>query len=30
MKEDKDMYMAIIEGVRLMALIHLLWCNTSF
>jgi len=29
MKEDEDTYMAIVESIRLMALIHLLWWNTS-
>jgi len=28
--EDADKYMAVVENIRLMALIHLLWWNTSF
>jgi len=27
MKEDEDIYVAVVECIRLMALIHLLWWN---
>jgi len=30
MKEDEDTYMAVVENIRLMAQIHLLWWNASF
>jgi len=30
MKEDEDVYMAVVESIRLMTQIHLLWWNTSF
>jgi len=30
MKEDEDTYMGVVESIRLMAQIHLLWWNTSF
>jgi len=30
MKEDQDVYMAVVEGIRLMALIYLRWWNTGF
>jgi len=30
MEEREDVYMAVVESIRLMALIHLLWWNTSF
>jgi len=29
MKEDEDIYVAVVECIRLMALIHLLWWNTN-
>jgi len=29
MKVYTDIYMAAVESIRLMALIHLLWWNTS-
>jgi len=29
MKEGEDTYMAVVEGIRLKAQIHLLWWNTS-
>jgi len=30
MNEDEDIYMVVVESIRFMALIHLLWWNTSF
>jgi len=30
MKEDEDTYMAVVDSIRLMAQIHLLWWSTSF
>jgi len=30
MKEDEDTYMAVVESMRMMAQMHLLWWNTSF
>jgi len=30
MKEDEDTYMAVVESIHLMVLIHELWWNTSF
>jgi len=30
MKEDEDTYMAVVESIRVMAQIRLLWWNTSF
>jgi len=30
MKEDEDTYMAVVESIRLMTQIHLLWWNASF
>jgi len=29
MKEDEDIYMAVVESIRFMAQIHLFWWNTS-
>jgi len=30
MKEDEDIYMAVVESIRLMALIHSRWRNKGF
>jgi len=29
MKEDEDIYMAVVDSIRLVAHIQLLWWNTS-
>jgi len=30
MVEDEDIYMAVVESIRLMALMNLLWWKTSY
>jgi len=30
MKYHEDIYVAVVESIRMMALRHLLWWNTSF
>jgi len=30
MKEDEDIYAVVVECIRLIALIHSLWWNTSW